>query len=233
MLNLFAYTCSFSLLAAMLGQCRTTSVDISRRFLDDGKFNFENNDIDTSCHRFLAEDVLPFLVNAKSNNESYDVVVCDPPTVFNALQDVNPKAMGRRGHGKQTVLSCNKQYDELVFHAAAVVNVGGYLVLFSNSKSLRKNKWLEMVSLGLTRFADAEGTTTATAQSEEVEKQPLGGQGQGQGVREGNQAEADPSDEPPPGATPGFEFVRYLSAAADFRECPTDPMLKGIVLKKL
>ncbi|CAM9506951.1 unnamed protein product, partial [Ectocarpus fasciculatus] len=150
LLNLFAYTCPFSVVAAKKGKYKTTSVDISRHFLDVGYENFKRNDIDTVDHVFVKQDVIPFLVNARKKSIEYDIVVCDPPTLFNSISSEDGQ---RQNYSKKLVaMSCNKDYDELVVHAARIVRQGGYLVLFCNSKSLRKKKWLEMVSKGLQKI---------------------------------------------------------------------------------
>ena len=51
MLNTFAYTCSFSVVAALTG-AETLSVDLSRKSLDRGRQNFALNGIDEAKHRF-------------------------------------------------------------------------------------------------------------------------------------------------------------------------------------
>lgn len=135
-------------------------VDISRHFLDVGYENFKRNDIDTVDHVFVKQDVIPFLVNARKKSIEYDIVVCDPPTLFNSISSEDGQ---RQNYSKKLVaMSCNKDYDELVVHAARIVRQGGYLVLFCNSKSLRKKKWLEMVSKGLQKISGGEPSSIPT-----------------------------------------------------------------------
>ena len=52
MLNTFAYTCGFSVCAAKAG-AHTTSLDLSKRWLDWGKRNFQLNQVDPTGHDFL------------------------------------------------------------------------------------------------------------------------------------------------------------------------------------
>ncbi len=79
-LNLFAYTCSFSVCAALRG-ASTLNVDVSRRALARGKENFALNGMDASDgHRFLAEDALKIVPRLARRGESFDLVVLDPPT---------------------------------------------------------------------------------------------------------------------------------------------------------
>ncbi|MFM8809809.1 MAG: class I SAM-dependent methyltransferase, partial [Chthoniobacterales bacterium] len=58
MLNLFAYTCSFTVCAASSG-AETGSVDAAKRVLGTGRQNLELNGIDPAeGHRFLADDAM-------------------------------------------------------------------------------------------------------------------------------------------------------------------------------
>src|SRR5690606_16615180 len=79
MLNLFCYTCSFSVAAALAG-AHTTSVDLSGRALSRGRSNFELNDLDSAQHRFFKEDALKYLSKAIRRGDQYDFIVLDPPS---------------------------------------------------------------------------------------------------------------------------------------------------------
>jgi 23S rRNA (cytosine1962-C5)-methyltransferase len=79
LLNTFAYTCSFSVVAASIG-AETVSVDLSKKSLDRGRGNFALNGLDTSGHRFLADDVLEVLPRLARRGEQFDTIILDPPT---------------------------------------------------------------------------------------------------------------------------------------------------------
>ena len=79
LLNTFAYTCSFSVVAAMSG-AQTLSIDLSKKSLDRGRGNFELNGLAMDGHRFLADDVLDVLPRLERRGEKFDVIVLDPPT---------------------------------------------------------------------------------------------------------------------------------------------------------
>ena len=80
MLNTFAYTCSFSVAAALAG-AETVSVDLSKKSLDRGRANFSLNGIAADTrHRFLANDVLDVLPRLARRGEKFDAIVLDPPT---------------------------------------------------------------------------------------------------------------------------------------------------------
>ena len=79
MLNTFAYTCSFSVAAAMAG-AETVSVDLSKKSIDRGRANFALNALDTAAHRFIADDVLDVLPRLARRGEAFDAIILDPPT---------------------------------------------------------------------------------------------------------------------------------------------------------
>ena len=80
LLNTFAYTCSFSVVAAMAG-AETVSIDLSRRSLTRGEENFSRNGLDPKAgHRFIADDVLAVLPRLARRGEKFDAIILDPPT---------------------------------------------------------------------------------------------------------------------------------------------------------
>ena len=80
-LNLFAYTCSASLHAALGGATKTVSVDLSNTYLNWGKRNFALNGLAETQHQFIEADVMSWLAQCK---ESFDVIFIDPPTFSNS-----------------------------------------------------------------------------------------------------------------------------------------------------
>lgn len=79
LLNTFAYTCSFSVVAALSG-AETVSVDLSKKSLDRGRENFGLNGLDDSQHRFIADDVLEVLPRLGRRGDKFDCIILDPPT---------------------------------------------------------------------------------------------------------------------------------------------------------
>jgi len=79
MLNCFAYTCSFSL-AAAIGRAHTVSVDLSQKSLERGRANFVLNNLPAAGHHFIADDVFEVLPRLARKGEKFDLVVLDPPT---------------------------------------------------------------------------------------------------------------------------------------------------------
>ncbi|MGO1251211.1 bifunctional 23S rRNA (guanine(2069)-N(7))-methyltransferase RlmK/23S rRNA (guanine(2445)-N(2))-methyltransferase RlmL [Psychrobacter sp.] len=82
-LNLFAYTCTASVHAALAGAKKVTSVDLSQNYLDWGKQNFVLNGLDVNRrkYQFVAADIFEWI---KDNTEQFDIIFIDPPTFSNS-----------------------------------------------------------------------------------------------------------------------------------------------------
>lgn len=78
LLNLFAYTCSFSVQAAHAGARYTKSVDLSNTYTEWGRDNFIVNNLSLKNNEIIRADCLKFL---EHETRSYDVLVIDPPTI--------------------------------------------------------------------------------------------------------------------------------------------------------
>lgn len=79
-LNLFSYTCSVGV-AAALGGAQTTNVDLSKTYLDWGEANYAKNGLNPGEHKFLHGDVLDWLEKPGS---VFDTIFLDPPTFSNS-----------------------------------------------------------------------------------------------------------------------------------------------------
>lgn len=79
-LNLFSYTCGFSVAAALGGATQVTSVDTNKNVLNWGRKNFELNHLDPAKYRFLLRDSLDFLESCLKKNSKFDLIICDPPS---------------------------------------------------------------------------------------------------------------------------------------------------------
>lgn len=79
-LNLFSYTCSFSVAAALGGATKVTSVDVGGRALERGRQNFAENGLDASKHEFVQADAVRFVRGAVKHGRKLDVIVLDPPS---------------------------------------------------------------------------------------------------------------------------------------------------------
>ncbi|THB67781.1 MAG: SAM-dependent methyltransferase [Spirochaetaceae bacterium] len=83
-LNLFAYTGSFTVYAAAGGAERTVSVDLSNTYCEWTRRNLELNGPFPGRHDIIAMDVFAYLKEAKERKERYDIIILDPPTFSNS-----------------------------------------------------------------------------------------------------------------------------------------------------
>jgi len=82
-LNLFAYTGSFSVYAAAARAIDVTTVDLSRTYLEWAKENMELNGLyQPEQHLFVQNDVMNFL--KEPSEKLYDLVIVDPPSFSNS-----------------------------------------------------------------------------------------------------------------------------------------------------
>lgn len=81
LLNLFAYTSSFSVHAASQGASFTKSVDMSNTYCAWSQDNFILNELPLKNNVIVREDCLKFLDQEVRCGVKYDVVVIDPPTI--------------------------------------------------------------------------------------------------------------------------------------------------------
>ena len=84
-LNLFAYTGSFSAYAADGGARSTTTVDLSKNYLNWAQKNLEANGLEGEEHCMIASDTIEFLRTAGEEPKvEFDLIVVDPPTFSNS-----------------------------------------------------------------------------------------------------------------------------------------------------
>jgi 23S rRNA (cytosine1962-C5)-methyltransferase len=118
MLNVFAYTCGFSVCAARAG-ARTTSLDLSKKYLEWGKRNFVLNGLDPAAHDFIYGDAFDWLRRLAKKGRKFDVIALDPPTFSQSKE-----------HGAFRV---EKDYGRLVTAALPLLNPEGVLFASTNA----------------------------------------------------------------------------------------------------
>jgi 23S rRNA (cytosine1962-C5)-methyltransferase len=122
-LNLFAYTGSFTIYAAAGGAKATTTVDLSKNYCGWAVRNLKHNGIrESDQHRVIADDCFRFLA---ADNRSYDLIVCDPPTFSNS------KRMTRGS------FSVDRDHPELIQACLARLARGGTLIFSTNSRGFQ------------------------------------------------------------------------------------------------
>lgn len=117
-LNTFAYTCAFSVCAALSGAA-VTSLDLSKKYLDWGRDNFRANHLDDAAHDFIYGDVFDWLPRLVKKGRRWDVIILDPPTF----------STGRSGG----VFQVERDYPHLMTLARASLAPGGQILACINA----------------------------------------------------------------------------------------------------
>jgi len=129
-LNAFAYTCGFSVCAALAG-ARTTSLDLSRKYLDWGRGNFGLNGLDPGAHEFIQGDAFDWLRRLAKKGRRFDAIVLDPPT-FSRSKEAG-------------AFRAEKDFGRLLAAALPVLGPGGVLLASSNATTLEPDHFLQMI----------------------------------------------------------------------------------------
>lgn len=79
-LNLFAYTGGFSVMAALGGAAHVTSVDSAAPAMAAAERNFRRNGIEPSAHEFIVADCFDLLEKVHAEGRRFDLIVVDPPS---------------------------------------------------------------------------------------------------------------------------------------------------------
>lgn len=137
-LNLFAYTCGFSVAAAAGGAEQTVSVDVAVKNLEWGKVNFRLNGIDLERHLFFRSDAAEFLSRMKKQGKRFDLIVLDPPSFAH-------------GRGSKKDFSVLEDLGSLVGAAAEVLSSDGVLLVSTNHRKLTLRGLIERVRRGTSR----------------------------------------------------------------------------------
>jgi 23S rRNA (guanine2445-N2)-methyltransferase / 23S rRNA (guanine2069-N7)-methyltransferase len=120
-LNLFCYTGTATVHAAAGGAASTTSVDMSRTYLDWAKRNMAVNAL-AGMHEFIQEDCLAWL--AESRGGPWDLIFVDPPTFSNS------KRMDRE-------FDVQRDHADLIRAALRLLAPGGLLLFSTNFRKFR------------------------------------------------------------------------------------------------
>ena len=83
-LNLFAYTGTATCYAADGGAKFTTTVDMSRPYLQWAQRNMERNGFEGEQHEYVQADVIGWVNEMRHTKNRWDLIFCDPPTFTNS-----------------------------------------------------------------------------------------------------------------------------------------------------
>jgi 23S rRNA (guanine2445-N2)-methyltransferase / 23S rRNA (guanine2069-N7)-methyltransferase len=124
-LNLFGYTGSVSVCAALGGAASTTTIDLSNTYTDWAKRNFEVNGLDLNAHQLVRADCLGWLREAEKGLHGatrYDLIYFDPPTFSNS------KAM-------DVSFDVQRDHSEWIGKALSLLTEDGVLIFRCNRRA--------------------------------------------------------------------------------------------------
>ena len=122
-LNLFAYTGSFSVYAGAGGARRITSVDLSRTYLDWARHNVDLNDQSTDQHEFVRANAVDFVMDHRKCRE-YGLAIIDAPTFSNSKRTEEDWDT-QRHHG------------HLIQNVSRIMKPGGIIFFATNSRRFK------------------------------------------------------------------------------------------------
>lgn len=125
-LNLFAYTGSFSVYAAAGGATEVVTVDLSKTYLDWATRNMQLNGFaDASAYQFHHADVKQYLPGLAT--QYFDIVVLDPPTFSNSKR-------------MDDFLDIQRDHPMMINECLRALKEGGVIYFSTNSRKFALDK---------------------------------------------------------------------------------------------
>ena len=120
-LNLFGYTGTATVHAAKGGAVSTSTVDMSKTYIDWAKKNLALNGFTGPNHEFIQADCLEWLASEKRR---FDLIFLDPPTFSNSKR-------------MDETFDVQRDHVELLRMAAKLLNRGGDLIFSNNNRKFK------------------------------------------------------------------------------------------------
>jgi 23S rRNA (guanine2445-N2)-methyltransferase / 23S rRNA (guanine2069-N7)-methyltransferase len=128
-LNLFCYTATASAHAAAGGARASTSVDMSRNYLQWARRNLDLNGVAREPHELIQADCRQWLDEAVAARERYDLIFLDPPTFSNSKR-------------MQGVLDVSRDHGVLIDLCTQLLNADGLLLFSTNAQRFKLDESL-------------------------------------------------------------------------------------------
>ena len=148
LLNLFSYTGSVTVAAALGGAEKSVSVDTSNAYLQWTKENFKINHIDLLKHKLVKSDVLEYIFSCK---ETFDIIFVDPPTYSNS-------------HSRKEDWDVQRDHVKLLLACKKLLNAGGEIIFSNNYRKFKLDESLNE------QFAISDWTKRSTSPDFEKSK---------------------------------------------------------------
>jgi 23S rRNA (guanine2445-N2)-methyltransferase / 23S rRNA (guanine2069-N7)-methyltransferase len=123
-LNLFCYTGSVTVQAALGGARHTVSVDLSRTYINWARRNLELNGLDLYQNELVELDCITYL---QKYREKFDLIFLDPPTFSNSKSTEN-------------VLDIQRDHSMLIDLSMKRLNPGGLLIFSNNMRRFKMDE---------------------------------------------------------------------------------------------
>ena len=111
---------------------RTTSLDLSKKYLEWGKRNFALNDLDPTQHDFIYGDTFDWMRRLAKKGRTFDAIILDPPTFSQSKES--------------GVFRAEKDYGKLVTAALPLLKPGGVLLASTNAADLLPERFLDQIN---------------------------------------------------------------------------------------
>ncbi|MCC7261019.1 MAG: bifunctional 23S rRNA (guanine(2069)-N(7))-methyltransferase RlmK/23S rRNA (guanine(2445)-N(2))-methyltransferase RlmL, partial [Candidatus Latescibacteria bacterium] len=122
-LNLFGYTGTATVHAALGGATATTTVDLSHTYLDWARRNLALNGCERG-HELVTADCLEWLGQARREGRRYGLIFLDPPTFSNSKR-------------MEETLDIQRDHGELIQGAARLLEPEGVLLFSTNNRRFK------------------------------------------------------------------------------------------------
>lgn len=126
-LNLFAYTGTATVQAAMGGAASTTTVDLSSTYLDWARLNLAVNGFSEVKHKVAQGDCIEWL---RASHAKFDLIFMDPPTFSNTKKD-------------RRVFDVQRDHLGLITLAVARLDSQGMLLFSTNFRKFKLDEEVE------------------------------------------------------------------------------------------
>jgi len=127
LLNLFCYTGSVSVQAALAGASRVVSADMSKTYLNWARENFEINDlVDEARFSFIEADCMALLEKPRGQGikERFDLIFLDPPSFSNSKK-------------MRETLDIQRDHEALIQQSMDLLKPDGVLFFSTNRKGFK------------------------------------------------------------------------------------------------
>jgi len=138
-LNLYCYTGTATVHAALGGAAESVSVDLSATYLKWAQRNFEVNKLSDEQHRLERADCLRWVEQC---NDKYDLIFLDPPSFSNSKR-------------MQTTIDVQRDHVTMIRSALALLAPGGEMLFSTNRRGFR----IDLEALSELQIEDLSSTT--------------------------------------------------------------------------